>query len=83
MKDPRLWSRIFTALALTLSHVMCAAVAYEYCALDWGGRYACCSFPPSAAFLLAVPCGCGILLCALLGRFFRRRAGQAKRRLRG
>ncbi|MGM9662227.1 MAG: hypothetical protein ACI3WR_03940 [Oscillospiraceae bacterium] len=76
MKKAKLWSRVFTVLALALSHTMCAAVAYEYCALDWSGRYALTSFPPSAAFLLAVPCGCGILLCALLALFFHRRAKQ-------
>ncbi|MGM9618553.1 MAG: hypothetical protein ACI3W8_01765 [Oscillospiraceae bacterium] len=76
MKQAMLWSRVFAVLALLLSHTMCAVVAYEYCALDWGGRCALTSFPPSTAFLLAVPYGCGILLCALLALFFRRGAKQ-------
>ena len=32
-------STIFAVLAILLSDVMCAVVAYNYCALEWGGKY--------------------------------------------
>ena len=62
------------ALAALLSHSMCAAVAYEYCALEWGGRYAAWSAPAWCAFLLAVPFGLGIAACGLLAWLFHRKA---------
>ena len=61
-------------LAALLSHAMCAAVAYEYCALQWGGRYAGWSAPARCAFLLAVPFGLGIAACGLLAWLFHRKA---------
>ena len=33
-------SNIFIALAVILSNVMCAVVAYNYCAMQWGAKYA-------------------------------------------
>ena len=32
-------SIVFSALAVILSDVMCAVVAYNYCNLTWSGRY--------------------------------------------
>ena len=46
---------VFAGLAVLLSDVMCAAVAYNYCDMQWGIRYFCYSAPASVAFLLAVP----------------------------
>ena len=60
-------------LAALLSHAMCAAVAYEYCALQWGGRYAAYSAPASTAFLYFIPYGIGIVLCIILARFFHKK----------
>ena len=60
----------FAALALLLSHVMCAAAAYQFCALQWCGHYAGCSAPPSTALLLCFPYGTGIVICAVLARIF-------------
>lgn len=57
---------LFAALAVLLSDVMCAAVAYNYCTLQWGGQYAGYSAPASTAFLLCIPYGCGILVCIIL-----------------
>ena len=37
--------RLFIVLAILLSDIMCAVVAYNYCALQWGGRYAAYSAP--------------------------------------
>ena len=62
----------FAALAILLSDILCAVVAYNYCALQWGGRYAGYSAPPSTAFICAVPFGIGILWCIFLARLFRK-----------
>ncbi len=61
---------IFHTLAILLSDVMCAAVAYSYCDMQWGGRYAAYSAPANIAFLLCIPYGLGIIICAALARFF-------------
>ncbi len=74
MKDPRRLARLFAALAVLLSDVMCAAVAYNYCALEWGGRYAGYSAPASVAFLLCIPYGAGIALCAAAAWLFCKKA---------
>ncbi len=60
-------SRVFAVLAVILSNVMCAAVAYEY-----GYLTACsaCSAPASVAFFLAIPFGIAIAVCAGLALFF-------------
>ena len=77
MKRYQTLSRLFAALILRLSHVMCAAVAYDYCSLQWGGQYACYSAPPDVAFLLCIPFGAGILICALLAVFFHKKHQKA------
>lgn len=67
-------SAAFALLAVLLSDVMCAAVAYTYCALQWGGQYAGTSAPASTAFLLAIPYGAGIALCIALAVVLHKRA---------
>ena len=64
MKKYKRLTCLFAVLAALLSHVMCAAVAYSYCALQWGGQYAGCSAPAGTAFLLCIPYGIGVLICA-------------------
>ncbi|WP_322183240.1 hypothetical protein [Neglectibacter caecimuris] len=73
MKKHKRLARLFALLGLLFSHVMCAAVAYSYCALQWGGQYAAYSAPASVAFLLCIPYGAGIALCSFLAWFFRKR----------
>ncbi len=63
----------FGALAVLLSDVMCAEVAYSYANLWWSGQVAGGSAPASAAFLLAIPYGAAIALCVLLSWVFYRR----------
>ena len=70
MKKYKILRIISLAAAILLSHIMCAVVAYQYCALQWGGQYAGYSFPPSAAFLNVIPYGPGIALCLLLSFLF-------------
>ena len=67
-------SRVFLVLAVLLSDVMCAVVAYSYSELLWGVRCAGFSAPPYAAFVLAIPYALGIAVCALLAWYFGRKA---------
>ena len=66
-------SCLFMVLAILLSDIMCAVVAYHYCALQWGGQYAGYSAPASAAFLYFIPYGIGVVLCIILAYFFHRK----------
>ena len=63
-------SCLFIVLAILLSDMMCAVVAYHYCALQWGGQYAGYSAPASTAFLYVIPYGIGPVLCTILARIF-------------
>lgn len=64
---------IFGLLAVLLSDVMCAVVAYNYCNLTLGVQYAGYSAPASTAFLLAIPYLVGIIICIILALVFRKR----------
>lgn len=70
MQKYKYLSYIFTALAILLSNVMCAAVAYHYCCMQWGIRYEGYSAPASVAFLLVIPYAAGIVICVVLACFF-------------
>ena len=48
-------SNLFLILAVLLSDVMCAVIAYNYCDMMWGIKYAGYSAPVSTAFLVAIP----------------------------
>ena len=65
---------LFFVLTLLLSHVMCAVVAYNYASLLWCGKYGLCSAPASTAFLLMIPYGIGIIICAALAWLFHKKA---------
>ncbi len=66
MKKYKYLSYIFIALAILLSDVMCATVAYDYCAMQRGMN----SAPASVAFLLAIPYAIGIAICVILAWVF-------------
>ena len=66
-------SNVFIALAIILSDVMCAVVAYNYCAMQWGAKYAAYSAPASVAFLYAIPYGIGIVVCGIVAMVLRRK----------
>lgn len=66
-------SIVFTALAILLSHIMCAVVAWNYCDMLWGIKYAGYSAPASTAFLSAIPFVIGICICIALALYFRRK----------
>jgi TRAP-type C4-dicarboxylate transport system permease small subunit len=69
-------SKIFIILAILLSNVMCAVVAYNYCSLGWGAQYAGYSAPPGTAFVLAIPYAAGIVILIVLAIIFNRKAGK-------
>lgn len=73
MKKYKRLTVLFAALAVLLSDVMCAAVAYNYCAFQWGGRYAGYSAPANVAFLLCIPYGVGIVICVAIACLFNRK----------
>ena len=60
MLRPGIMRNLFLGAALLLSHLMCAVVAYAYCTLEWGGRYAGYSAAPSAALVYLIPYGLGV-----------------------
>lgn len=73
MKTYKALRALFTLLALLLSHMLCAVVAYRYCALLWCGRYGGCSAPAGTAFLYLIPYGAGIAACLILAHLFHKR----------
>lgn len=70
MKKYKYLSYVFIALAILLSNVMCATVAYNYCNMKWGIKYAGFGAPASTAFLLTIPYAIGIVICVILAWFF-------------
>lgn len=67
-------SIIFGALAVILSDIMCAVVAYNYCDLHWGIEYAGYSAPKNTAFLYAIPYGISIVVCIVLSIVFHKKS---------
>ena len=66
---------IFGILAVLLSDVMCAVVAYNYCDMRWGIQYAGYSAPAWTALLVGIPYAVGIIICIVLAVFFMKKAG--------
>ncbi len=58
--------RFLVAMAILLSDIMCAVVAYNYCAFQWGGKYEGWSAPPEVAFAAGIPYAVGIAICLVL-----------------
>ena len=70
MKKDTCLAYLFGGLGVLLSDVMCAAVAYNYCTLQWCGQYGGCSAPADTAFLLCIPYGVGVVICIALTWIF-------------
>ena len=64
---------IFIVLAILLSDVMCAVVAYNYCKMQWGIRYAGFSAPAWVAFLYGIPFAIGIVVCVIVAVVIKKR----------
>lgn len=73
MKKYKYLTYVFVTLAILLSNVMSAAVAYNYCDMQWGIRYEGYSAPANVAFLFAVPYAAGIAICVILVWVFYKR----------
>ena len=56
----------FIVLAILLSDVMCAVVAYNFGILYLGGRYGMYSAPIWVAFLYGIPFAIGIVVCVIV-----------------
>ena len=67
-------STVFWILAVLLSDVMCAVVAYNYCDMLWGIRYAGYSAPARVAFLVAIPFMIAIAVCIVIALYLKKRA---------
>ena len=63
----------FWGLAILLSDIMCAVVAYNYCNMIWGIKYAGYSAPATTALFLSIPFVIGIAICIALAIFFKKR----------
>jgi len=59
-------SAFFLVLAVVLSDIMCAVVAYNYCDMLWGIQYGGYSAPAWTAFLSGIPFLIGIAACIVL-----------------
>lgn len=70
----RILSDCCCVIAILLSDIMCAVVAYNYCDMLWGIKYAGYSAPANTAFLLAIPYMIGIIVLAALAVFFRKKS---------
>ncbi|MBP5279955.1 MAG: hypothetical protein J6Z03_05685, partial [Erysipelotrichaceae bacterium] len=66
-------SVVFFVLAILLSNIMCAVVAYNYCDMLWGIKYAGYSAPAWTAFLSGIPFLIGIIVCVCLALYFRKK----------
>lgn len=64
----------FWGLVALLSDIMCAVVAWNYCSMLWGIKYAGYSAPASTAFLLAIPFVIGIAISIALALFFKKKS---------
>lgn len=67
-------SNLFYVLAIILSNVMCAVVAYNFCDMQWGIKYAGYSAPKWTVFLTVIPYGMGIVICIVVAVILRKKA---------
>lgn len=69
----KILTKLFGVLAILLSDVMCAVVAYNYCDKLWGIKYAGYSAPVEVAFLSAIPFAIAIAVCVFVSLFLKKR----------
>ena len=67
-------SYLFTALALILSHAMCATVAYIYREILCAIEHYHTSFPANTAFLYAIPFLIPIIVLVILAIIFHKKS---------
>lgn len=64
---------MFILIAVILSNIMSANVAFEYCNMLWGIKYAGYSAPANVAFLIAIPYAIGIMICIAISYILRKK----------
>ncbi len=69
-------SYLFTALAILLSDIMCAIVAYNYRGMLCGIKHMGYSAPAYVAFVYAIPFLAGIIICVILAIIFHKKSKQ-------
>lgn len=69
----KILTKVFSVLAILLSDVMCAVVAYNYCDMLWGIKYAGYSAPAGTAFLSAIPFAIAIVVCVFVSLFLKKK----------
>ena len=67
-------SIVFGLLAIILSNVMCAVVAFNYRDMLCGIHHSCYSAPAWVAFLTAIPYAVAIAVCVILAVVFKKRS---------
>lgn len=65
---------VFTAIAVLLSDIMCAVVAFAYRDMLCGIAHMGYSAPARVAFFYAIPFLIGIIICAVLAIVFYRKS---------
>ncbi len=70
MKKYKYLTCLFVVLAILLSNVMCATVAYNYCNMKWSEQYLLTSAPAWVSFLFIIPYTIGISICMILAWSF-------------
>lgn len=73
MKKYQYLSNLFLILAILLSNIMCATVAYNYCNLQWMIEYQGFSAPANISLFLIIPYAVGIVICLNLAWFLRKK----------
>lgn len=76
MNKFRILAVVFIVVSIILSNVMCANVAFEYCNMLCGIKYAGYSAPANIAFLIAIPYAIGILVCIIFSYVFWRKSNR-------
>ena len=71
-------SYLFTALAILLSNIMCAVVAYSYRDMLCCIKHYGCSAPAYVAFVYAIPFLVGIIVCVVLAIVFYKKSRHNK-----
>lgn len=69
-------SIVFGLLAVLLSDIMCAVVAYNYRDMLCGIEHAGYSAPANTAFLLVIPYLIGIVICIVLAITFMKKTNR-------
>ena len=67
-------SFVFAMLAVLLSDVMCAVVAFDYRDMLCGIEHSCYSAPAYMAFFEVIPYAVGIAVCIALSIVFKRKS---------